>query len=73
EQAALECNYDFSGVTPAKTENELYSVSYSQFVVPLVKAVQEQQQQIESLKNENSILKARLEKIEKLLENQNIQ
>ncbi|MCF6171794.1 MAG: hypothetical protein L3J66_12515, partial [Bacteroidales bacterium] len=52
EQAALECNYDFSGVTPAKTENELYSVSYSQFVVPLVKAVQEQQQTIEQLKAE---------------------
>jgi hypothetical protein len=47
EQAAKESNYDFSGITIPKSSNELYSISYAQFVVPLVKAVQEQQKIID--------------------------
>jgi hypothetical protein len=41
EQAAREANYDFSGITMPKSTKELYTLSYEQFVVPLVKAVQE--------------------------------
>jgi hypothetical protein len=52
EQAAIESGYDFSGVTAPANENTPYSLSYSQFVVPLVKAVQEQQEIIEELKEE---------------------
>ncbi|HYF29653.1 MAG TPA: tail fiber domain-containing protein [Chitinophagaceae bacterium] len=49
EQAAKACNYDFHGITrPSKAEG-LYSLSYGDFVVPLVKAVQEQQSMIEKL------------------------
>src|SRR6185436_8786135 len=41
EKAAKELNYDFSGVDAAKNEKGLYGIRYSDFVVPLVKAVQE--------------------------------
>ena len=43
EQAARETGFDFSGVHKGEDEMGMYSLSYSQFVVPLVKAVQEQQ------------------------------
>ena len=41
-EAAKKSGYDFSGVhIPSDTTNGLYSLRYSDFVVPLVKAVQE--------------------------------
>ncbi|NTW31253.1 MAG: tail fiber domain-containing protein [Bacteroidetes bacterium] len=49
EKAAQECDFDFSGVDKPKNDNDLYSLRYSEFVVPLIKAVQEQQKQIEVL------------------------
>ncbi len=58
EQAAREAGYDFSGITKPKGDRDLYSLSYAQFVVPLVKAVQEQQQIIQS---QNAMLKALME------------
>lgn len=64
EAAARQLNYDFSGVIPPANNKDLYSVRYSDFVVPLVKAVQEQQQQIDDLKNENADLLRRLQAIE---------
>jgi len=60
EQAAASLDYDFSGVDKPKNEDDLYGLRYAEFVVPLVKAVQElelqvkeQQQQIEDLKKSN--------------------
>ncbi|QEC69639.1 tail fiber domain-containing protein [Panacibacter ginsenosidivorans] len=41
EKAAKSLNYDFSGVDAAKNNKDLYGLRYSDFVVPLVKAVQE--------------------------------
>jgi hypothetical protein len=41
EEAAQDLEYDFSGVVVPKTENGFYRLRYSEFVVPLVKAVQE--------------------------------
>ena len=43
EKAARESGYDFSAVDKPKNENDLYGLRYAEFVVPLVKAVQEQQ------------------------------
>ncbi|MEO0127982.1 MAG: tail fiber domain-containing protein [candidate division WOR-3 bacterium] len=60
-KAARECNYDFSGID--STAN-VYSLSYAQFVVPLVKAVQEQQAQIEKQQAEIEELKAQLKIIQ---------
>ena len=58
EQAAREVNYNFSGVTAPANENTPYSLRYAEFVVPLVKAMQEQQQMIEELRK-------RIEELEK--------
>jgi hypothetical protein len=54
EAAAKKINYDFSGVEAPKNSNDLYSLRYSDFVVPLVKAVQE-------LSSQNSVLKSQNE------------
>ena len=49
EKAAKELGFDFSGVDAAKNDKDLYGLRYAEFVVPLVKAVQEQQVIIEKL------------------------
>ena len=41
EKVAQEIGYEFSGVDAPKNSNDLYSLRYAEFVVPLVKAVQE--------------------------------
>jgi trimeric autotransporter adhesin len=58
EQAAKDVNYDFSGVDKPKNENDFYGLRYAEFVVPLVKAMQEQQQIINELRK-------RLDELEK--------
>lgn len=51
ETAARELNFDFSGVDKPKDESKgMYGLRYSEFVVPLVKAVQEQQVMIDEQK-----------------------
>lgn len=60
EKAAKELEYDFSGVDAAKNDNDMYGLRYSDFVPPLVKAVQE-------LSSENKELKSRIEKLETLI------
>ena len=57
EKAAKASGYDFSGITVPANNKELYTLSYEQFVVPLVKAIQEQQKMIEELKKEMEELK----------------
>ena len=49
EVAGQKIGYDFSGVDKPKNENDLYGLRYGEFVVPLVKAVQEQQELIKLL------------------------
>ncbi|MFC2102660.1 tail fiber domain-containing protein [Bacteroidota bacterium] len=49
EKAAKETSFDFSGVHAPDNDQAPYSISYAEFVVPLVKAVQEQQKLIEKL------------------------
>jgi hypothetical protein len=60
ERAANNSGYDFSGIIKPKTEQDHYSLSYESFVVPLVKAVQEQQQIIGELKKQNESLQRRV-------------
>jgi trimeric autotransporter adhesin len=57
ETAAKNSNYDFSGIIKPKNEEDHYSLSYESFVVPLVKAMQEQQQMINKLESQNEELK----------------
>ena len=49
EKAANEIGFNFSGIDAPKNENDFYGLRYAEFVVPLVKAVQEQQKIIEDL------------------------
>jgi len=63
EQAAQTSGYNFSGIIRPTTTQEHYSLSYESFVVPLVKAVQEQQQQIERLEQRLAEMEKRLDTI----------
>ncbi|PVW17204.1 tail fiber domain-containing protein [Marixanthomonas spongiae] len=59
EALAKKLDYEFNGVKrPDDLTKDNYTLSYSLFVVPLVKAVQEQQQEIEILKNKLSELQS---------------
>ena len=49
EEAAKELGYDFSGVDAPKNDKDFYGLRYAEFVVPLVKGMQEQQEQIAAL------------------------
>jgi trimeric autotransporter adhesin len=66
EEAAKKLDYDFSGVKKPSNERDNYALTYSDFVVPLVKAVQEQQAQIEVLTKENEELKVKVKEIDAL-------
>lgn len=59
EATALEIGYKFSGVDAPQNEKDLYGLRYAEFVVPLVKAVQEQQVMIEELRKEIEEMKKR--------------
>jgi hypothetical protein len=63
EAAANGIGYEFSGIVKPQKDNNFYSLRYSEFVVPLVKAVQEQQEQIETLQKEVDKLKEIVQKL----------
>jgi hypothetical protein len=65
EQAAKASGYEFSGYAAPKNQWGLYSISYEQFVVPLVKAMQEQQTIIEELKKQMVELKSEIKSLKK--------
>jgi hypothetical protein len=72
EKAANTSGYDFSGIIKPKTDKDHYSLSYESFVVPLVKAVQEQQQiiskqqqMLDVLSKQNADLQKRVLNLEK--------
>lgn len=67
EKAAAQIKYDFSGVYKPQNESDIYGLNYADFVVPLVKAVQQLSKQNDSLQEQNAILEARLAKIESYL------
>ena len=67
EAIAKKLNYDFSGVDAPKNKEDFYGLRYSEFVVPLVKAVQELSNKNDALQLENEALKDRLDKIEQRL------
>jgi hypothetical protein len=67
EAAAQQADYDFDGIKKPLNDKDNYGLSYATFVVPLVKAMQEQQATIQSQEKELEDLKARLDRIEKQL------
>jgi len=56
EQTAKNLGFEFSGIDAPKNDKDYYGLRYGQFTVPLVKAIQEQQQIIEELKARIKIL-----------------
>ncbi|MFZ1799948.1 MAG: tail fiber domain-containing protein [Chitinophagaceae bacterium] len=60
ETAANSVGYDFSGIQKPENDKSFYALSYSSFVVPLVKAVQELSAQNDSLKATNASLQTQL-------------
>jgi len=77
EKAAKDLGYDFSGVDAPKSNTDFYGLRYAEFVVPLVKAVQQlsaKTDEIDELKKKNTELEEkniqleeRLKKIEALV------
>jgi trimeric autotransporter adhesin len=77
ETAAKSLSYNFSGVDAAKNNKDLYGLRYSEFVVPLVKAVKEldaastakdqtiaaQQQQIDALTKKMDDMAAQMQSL----------
>jgi len=65
EEAASSIGYDFSGVDKSGVENGgPYSLRYAEFVVPLVKAVQEQQKIINNQQKQIDELLGRVNELE---------
>jgi hypothetical protein len=65
EAAAQKAGYSFSGVDGPKNEKDNYGLRYAEFVVPLVKAVQEQQRLIEQQQQLIEKLSRRVDELEK--------
>jgi trimeric autotransporter adhesin len=64
ESAARKIGYDFSGIDAPKDTNGHYGLRYGDFVVPLVKAVQELDRENEALEMTIETLKERVKKLE---------
>ncbi len=68
EAAAKAVGYDFSGVDAPQNKGGLYGLRYAEFVVPLVKAVQEQQEMIDKQEQMIQLLLNQVEELRSLLE-----
>ncbi len=68
EAAATAAGYDFSGVDKPKNDKDFYGLRYGDFVVPLVKAVQEQQKMIDDQRATIEAIQKRLDEQEKLIQ-----
>ncbi|HRH66776.1 MAG TPA: tail fiber domain-containing protein [Bacteroidia bacterium] len=71
EAAANESGFNFSGIDAPKNASDLYALRYGEFVVPLVKAVQElsiKVNELEKVKFENESLKQEIHEVKRILE-----
>lgn len=69
EQAARDCGYNFDGVSAPVDENDNYSLAYSQFVVPLIKSIQELSQITDSLISNKSKLELKITDLQNQISN----
>lgn len=63
ESTAKDLGFDFSGIDKPKNESDYYGLRYAEFVVPLTKAIQEQQKIIENQQKEINELKIKINQI----------
>lgn len=68
EEAAKANGFDFSGVDAPKNKNDFYGLRYAEFVVPLVKSVQELSKQLAEKDEINGEYALELEKQKKQIE-----
>ncbi|MBK7009416.1 MAG: tail fiber domain-containing protein [Saprospiraceae bacterium] len=68
EQAAKDSGFEFPGVDVPKSDKEVYALRYVDFIMPMVKSIQEQQALILQLQSENRELKLNAAKFEKEIE-----
>jgi hypothetical protein len=57
EKAASETGFDFPGIDVPQNEKEVYTLRYNDFIMPLVKGMQEQQTMIENQQKQIDELK----------------
>ncbi len=65
EAAAKKLNYEFSGVDKPQSKDRVYGLRYDNFVVPLVKALQELSKMSEGLRAENDDKDAKISALQK--------
>jgi len=58
EKAAKECGFNFPGIDVPRNDKEVYTLRYADFIMPMVKAIQELNSKNEELQKENEGLKA---------------
>jgi hypothetical protein len=70
EKAAKECSFEFPGLDVPENESEVYSMRYVDFIMPLVKAVQELDAKSETqrvqIHEQRQLIQELLKRIEKL-------
>lgn len=69
ETSAKKLGYDFSGIDAPKNDNDLYGLRYAEFVVPLVKAVQELSKTNDNLQNQINAQQKEIEDLKELVAN----
>jgi len=60
EQAGKAINYNFSGVDKPSNEHTAYGLRYAEFVVPMIKAIQQMKAIIDAQQKEIDALKRKL-------------
>ena len=71
EKAANELGYKFSGVDKPENEGTPYALRYAEFVVPLVKAVQELSKQNDEQKKINDDLRKQISELKAMIASSN--
>ncbi len=71
EEAAKKIGYDFSGVDKPANEHTPYGLRYSEFVVPLVKSVQELSKMNDELKKQSEARQKEIDELKAIVFNQN--
>ena len=73
EAAAADLGFDFSGLDAPKNGGDMYGLRYAEFVVPLVKAVQELSEANTALRSANNDQREEIEMLAKALQSRDEQ
>ncbi|MEO6684303.1 MAG: tail fiber domain-containing protein [Ginsengibacter sp.] len=68
ERLAKKLGYSFDGVHAPDGDKDHYSLSYSKFIMPMVKAIQEQQEMIEKQNTMTHLQQKTIEKLQETIE-----